>query len=698
MSASVLLGQPTGATAKKIPRVRRLDIEGLRAVAVLSVLAYHAKVPGFTGGFVGVDVFFVISGFLITSLLVAEVQGSGRLDFGRFYARRAVRILPPAGLVLALTATVMPLVFTPLRVVSASWDVLSAALYVVNWRFIAQQTNYLHAGSDPSPVLHFWSLAVEEQFYLVWPLVVLAAGFVAIRSGRSRAPYLILFSAVAAVSFAFGVRWTYRVNAVAYMSSFSRAWEFALGGIVALIATATKRRVATGVGLVGWAGLGAIVLACVRFSDATMFPGYAALVPVLGACAVIWAGSAVGSSPAAWAPGPLLSRAVPTWIGRLSYSWYLWHWPVLILAQAAIGPLSWPNLAAITLISAVPAWLSLKLFEQPLRASRVISARAGNGISIGLTATLVACVCALLVGSSTLTALREQAARAKTVAAGTTLSVGANSGPVTPSPLDAKRDTSHVAPGCFLDNAPTAPPRCLLNEFGALTDKPIDSQRVVLFGDSHADEWLPTAQAVAKATGWSIEYFAKAGCPLADVMVKNAQTGNNYVECATWKRNVFNRLASEPAPRLILIGSLNTWGYNVSGESDAAGWTRTMRSFAAIDAPVVYLRDNPTPGTSDDVPQCISAALNDWSKCSFPRAAPPDPLMQGTPPSHGLAARVDLFDVLCPPSLPRCPAVLNGVLLYRDISHVTNVAMNLLAPLALRQLEDDGLVPSGGKT
>src|SRR5215207_8385412 len=294
----------------------RADVEGLRAAAVVAVVAYHAGLGGVGGGFVGVDVFYVLSGFLITGLLWEELDGTGRLRLGAFYARRARRLLPAAALVLVVTLVASAVWLSPLQVPVVARDAAAAALYVANYRFAAQRTDYL-ADASPSPLQHYWSLGVEEQFYLLWPLLLLVV-FLAARRGRR--------SATRAAGAAVSQPW-------AFFSLPTRAWELAAGGLVALAASRLARLPGLAAATLGWLGLEAILWSITRFGPSTPFPGAAALFPVAGTAAVLAAGCAAPRL------GPdLVLRRWPLQLGgRLSYAWYLWHWPLLVLAPAVVG-------------------------------------------------------------------------------------------------------------------------------------------------------------------------------------------------------------------------------------------------------------------------------------------------------------------------------------------------------------------------
>ena len=388
-------------------RTFRPDIEGLRAIAVGTVLIYHAGLPFFHGGFIGVDVFFVISGFLITGLLVAEIERTGRLSIAGFYARRIKRLLPATMVVLLTTVALSWMFLSPLRRLSTSGDVAASALYVINWRLAGQAVDYLAQGEDPSPVQHFWSLAVEEQFYVLWPLLLIVAAMVVRRRGWGlRSTLLGFIVALSVPSFIYSLHLTHSQPGAAYFSSLTRAWELGVGAALAIVAPWLFRLPSTFSRILGWGGVAAILWAAITFTDATPFPGRAALWPVLGAAAVIAAGVTAGKN----GPVRLLGRPAMLHVGRISYSWYLWHWPLLVIAAAIWGHLTaWQGVLVLA-VSYVPTRLTTRFVEDPFRRSKVLvefPKRAFALAAITMSSVLVA---AFLLHASVPTAPKLAAA------------------------------------------------------------------------------------------------------------------------------------------------------------------------------------------------------------------------------------------------------------------------------------------------
>ncbi|MEV8633585.1 acyltransferase family protein [Streptosporangium sp. NPDC051023] len=679
----------------------RPDIEGLRAVAVLAVLAFHATVPGMAGGFVGVDVFFVISGFLITGLLLRDVSATGRFSLAEFYARRARRILPAAGVVLLATTAGAWLLLPPLRGGDVAGDVVTAALYIANWRFVAGQTDYLAAERDPSPLLHYWSLAVEEQFYLLWAPLLLVLVLLARRLGRSPFPAIaVAVVTLTGVSFALSLWWTGVSAPLAYLSSPSRAWQFGVGALAALLMPYSARpdggegrqdagdarggperrlrftfRVAGGA--LGLAGAAAIAWSIAGIGPATPYPGTAALVPTLGTAAVILFRSPV-SAAFSWAP----VRA----IGRLSFSWYLWHWPVLVLTEAALGTQPWPVRLALILASALPAFLTLRLVERPLRLSEVVSALPRRGLALGTSAMAVPVAAALLLNGGVVQGATATRVTVAGTVAGTVDASGPAGAPGTalhPTPAEARTDFPKSA-GCEIALTATTSPPCL---FG----NPASKDRIVLIGDSHAGQWFAVAERIAVRRGWALEVLTKPGCPLPRLTVVDPRLGREYRECNAWRDYALKRLAGESPPRMILVASLNAYASDTAALTRA--WDATLTPLSRLGASLVYLRDTPLPGK--DVPACLSG--RPVKDCAFPRrdGLRPDPLAQQIVAGERPGVRLlDMVPLLCPDSGDTCPAALDGIVLYRDDAHITDTLAARLAPRIEQDLEDLDLIPT----
>jgi peptidoglycan/LPS O-acetylase OafA/YrhL len=349
-------------------------------VAVATVVLYHAAIPGFGGGYIGVDVFFVISGFVITKLLLRQVDLHGRPSFGGFYARRARRILPAAALVavVAVLATYKWLGF--IRGDEVADDARWVAVFLGNVHFAAIGTNYFQSELPPSPLQNYWSLAVEEQFYLVYPAAILLI-MLAWRAWSLRRKLMLFTGTVVILSLVWCIHATAADGASAYFSVWTRAWELALGGFVAS-GEELWTRIKPGIAwLVSWAGLAAILFAAIAFSAATAYPGWPAIIPVVGAAFVILG----GTTYTRFGSGAVLKWRLPGLIGRLSYSLYLWHWPVLIIAaQAASKPLALKQRLFWVAVAIFASTVTYFAIENPVRHSKWLSRSWIRSVALGV--------------------------------------------------------------------------------------------------------------------------------------------------------------------------------------------------------------------------------------------------------------------------------------------------------------------------
>ena len=474
------------------------------------MLAYHAGIPRITGGFIGVDVFFVISGFLITGLLLLEIETDGSINFIAFYARRARRLLPAALIVILVTLVLSAVILPSVIFSGVGGDAAASALYVSNYRFALAATDYFSLGVQ-SPLLHYWSLGVEEQFYLFWPVLILFGWRLL---GRARLPWLIL--AVTIVSFVLSVVITGIQAPWAFYSLPTRAWQLGLGALIALgWLTLPKSWPVLTATLAGLGGLALILAATFLIKTSTPYPGWAALAPAAGAALVVASGERRGSIAAR-----LLSIAPARWIGRISYSLYLWHWPLLILIPAALGRGDPITKVVLAIASIGVAHLSTRFIEQPFRSaswSRLTPARV-----LGLAGGGSVFVAGLAVVAMLFTL---GAPPPPTVVTGDLTGKGAK--PTLPAPILSGPLPSDIQPplnSAYLDLPALYAARCSL---AALDVQPVNciygvpsaSTTVVVYGDSHAAQWMPAIDAIGKVRLWRIVLLIKTGCPAVNLTV-----------------------------------------------------------------------------------------------------------------------------------------------------------------------------------
>ena len=708
----------------------RPDIEGLRAVAVVAVVLFHADMPGVAGGFVGVDVFFVISGFLITGLLWREVSTTGRVRLRRFYGARARRLLPASATVGVITMIGAVVLIPPLQARSVIYDGIASALYVSNFWFIQQQVDYF-AGHLSSPFQHYWSLSVEEQFYLVWPPLMIGTAWLIRRARRrnkahahsSQHAYFVVLALVAAVSFALSLAVTYVLPAAAFFSLPTRAWQLAAGGLVALTAAQWRRLPPQAATIAGWAGLGVILWACTRLSAATLYPGIAALLPVSGAALVIGAGCAAPSQGC----GRVLALSPMRAIGRVSYSWYLWHWPVLLLASSPGHPLGLVGRLAAALVSGGLAVLTLRFIENPLRFAAPIRRSPLRSLALGAAATAVA-VC---VGVALLVSLPTPVGRVATAAA----PAPALTFTATPAPAGSDIDAydaavqqafaqvqAAVAASADLQAVPSNlnPPLadaaaefrgvflngCLRNLFEVgqpecATGDTASTTTVALVGDSQATMWHPAFQQVAAQRHWRLETLGKGGCPPMNLRITDPlRRLVSTMLCERWRVQVIDRLRAEH-PRLVVVSMWRGYGvgrgYMPGFRSYDQAWldslTRLVQDLRGTGAKVLVL--GPVPDPRSNVPICLSGNLNDVTACSPPRSTAvnqPGIAAESAATRAGGGQYADLTELFC--TADRCPVIVGNTLVYFDNVHLTREYSRLLAP-AMGALADRALDPAG---
>ncbi|WP_050777817.1 acyltransferase family protein [Micromonospora sp. ATCC 39149] len=679
----------------------RGDIEGLRALAVVMVLVGHAGRDLAPGGFAGVDVFFVISGFLITGLLVAELERTGRIGLTGFYARRAKRLLPAAAVVLVASLLLTWLLLPRTRWADTAWDVVASAAYGLNWRLAVQSTDYWAADAAPSIVQHFWSLGVEEQFYLVWPLLLLGLAVLGGRRRLRRGALMIGFALVALPSFAWSVHESQTNPGPAYFVTTTRLWELALGGAVAIAGTRGLRLPRALAAALAWAGLAMVAASTFLVDPDRAFPGYQALLPTVGTAAVIAGAQAAGRAGPASVLGWRPIRAV----GAVSYSLYLWHWPLLVATEARFGELSAPAGLGVVALSAVPAVLTYRFVENPIRMSQALRREPGAALRVGALCTGAAVAAGLLFQ---LTVWPPRQAPPSPVALppidGTApVATTTPSGPpgaavlakkplgdragaavdrvssITPDPSVAKKDgPEQWVPACGAGQRGDQAFPCKYGD-------PYGTTTVALAGDSHANQWLPALKLIAEAEGWRLLTYTRSACPF--IAIEVAWRERPEPGCRDWNRVVQQQLIEVDKPDLLLVSNTFYRPFGVAqDDTDAAnrgmaeGLRATWQAVTAAGTTVAVLRDSPY--LERNAPECVAANRRKLTRCATDRESA---LSAGGGVAQESAAAgqrdihlIDLNDAICPTD--PCAAVIGGVLIYRDTSHLTATYTSSLAP------------------
>ncbi len=652
----------------------RPEIQGLRAVAVILVVIYHAHL--LDGGFVGVDVFLVISGFLISAQLYgARADRPGRA-LADFYHRRIRRILPASLLVLLLTVVAGWWVLNPLDWTELSRDAGAASLFGLNIRLAGNAVDYLRSDLPPSALQHYWSLAVEEQFYFVWPLIALGARRI---SERLLRPVLL-----ALIVLSLGLMLFADLDEpTRFYSLPTRAWQLLIGAFGAHLIFSSSPIVkprGPWFGVAGMIAIGACVL--VAGSDATRWPGVTTIVLTLATLIVLlMPGDIVGTILAL---GPL------TWIGDRSYSWYLLHFPPMMFLEVSIEDVSPWLLVGSGVLTLVLAHGLYEWFETPLRHVQIGRWRT---IAVGLVGVAVSGSGFIMAGDHLVSLEGSDVAVAigdgwldpsELDAAALTATLPSG---LRPALLDARDDQPEVYnTGCHagLDVEIVEP--CVLRDGGRVA--------IALIGDSHAAHWVPALQWIAADQDWTFVSMTKSSCTPADVETYNEILERKYSECSAWRRSAVDALTDLDVDLIIVGGS----GLYLDAPEDRAitpdefqaGLSRTLRTLDQV-APVLYLEDTPYP--VEDVPACLSDRPDDVVSCatSVDAAATPFRLIERNASAAANVSMVSTNDMLC--GVVACPVIVGDVLMYRDASHLTTVASEALAEPLLARLRIAGLPP-----
>ncbi|MBV8786781.1 MAG: acyltransferase [Mycobacterium sp.] len=726
MSQTESIAPVTGGQDSQPSRsIFRRDIEGLRAVAFLAVVLFHAGLPGVGGGFIGVDVFFVISGFLITGMLFREVSSAGTVRLGRFYGARARRLLPASATVGIVTAIASAILLPTLQAKDVIVDGIASALYVSNYWFVMHGVDYQLAYSPPSPFQHYWSLGVEEQFYFLWPAVIIGTAWLLRRRPRragspaaspTERPYVVVLALVGAASFAASLIATPWVPSVAFFSLPTRAWELAVGGLVALTATQWRRLPVWAAVITGWAGLAVVLLGCTALNVTTPYPGIAALLPVIGTALVIGAGCRAPSLGC----GSLLAVRPMRAIGRVSYAWYLWHWPVLLLAPPLLGhPLGLAGRLATAAVSCAFAALTLRFIENPLRfAAPVRRSSLGSLVLGGVSTALAVCVGAGLLVSIPAPVGRGAPVSALTVtvaplpgddsldrydaevqsafgqvqaAVAASADLGAVPSNVNPSiaAAAAERPLAYFK-GCMRNFLDADQPECVAGDTASKT-------RVALVGDSTAAMWIPGFWQLADQQHWRLETLTKGGCPMLDLPIINPFLRREFAECDRWRDLVLARLRSEH-PSLIVLSLWRKYGARYDFPSGVTsydpawlgGLTRLVQQLGGTGAKVLVL--GPAPDPHEEVPTCLSGHLDDATACAQPTLTAMNELgmaAEAAATKSGGGQYADLTELFC--TTKRCPVIVGNTIVFHDANHLTFEYARLLAPV-MGALADRALV------
>ena len=607
------------------------QIQALRAFAAILVVIYHAGIT--SGGYIGVDIFYVISGYLITGLLLRELDKTGTLGLRAFYLRRVKRLLPTSFFVLFITAITAWYLYPSSMRADLGKDIAAAGIYISNYLFAFWQMDYQNLSAIPPVVIHYWSLAVEEQFYLFWPFIILALYK---KGGRRRVGQGVV--AISIASFLFSLYQTSVEPIWAFYSLPTRAWELGVGALLLYI----PARIKFSQNYL-WIALALFIYGTFIFRDSTPFPGTAALVPVFATAISL---AAVHSWP------KILNRVgthrVIQWLGEISYPLYLWHWPLLVIPAVYLGRgLHIYEKLICVLATLIFADLTHRFIEEPLRHAQLPAKTVIRG---GVIATAISLSMGLAINSSHSDVV--------TLADGSKYSLA-----------EIMKKPLVYDDGCHVNNGETSSPDCTYGLRGA-------KRKIVLFGDSHAAQWFPTLEKLAEEKGFELISLTKSACP--GPAVTKVDTGEyKNKDCFAWREYAFNRI-KKINPDAVLVSGFQHFEVPSQYSSRESWWregeVKTYKSLQGSSQHIIYISDTPHPNR--DIPSCIAAGNLD--RCNGSERSTPifSPGYQKINPTSWLCDR-------------NCPGVIDGLVTYRDSSHLSVAMARALSPqleTALTQL------------
>jgi peptidoglycan/LPS O-acetylase OafA/YrhL len=677
----------------------RPDVQGLRALAVSMVVIYHLYPSLLPGGFAGVDVFFVISGFLITGHLLREYRKTGTVSLVGFWGRRARRLLPAAMVVLAATWVASLLILPSTQLPQTAAQVRASALYFQNWQLASDAVDYLKSTAAATPVQHFWSLSVEEQFYLAWPLLFLVAvaggarqvrrGAASGNPGKSGKVILACLAVAITVGSLGYSAWETSANpAAAYFVTSTRIWELGAGGLLALLPAGAARVLGRQEWL-GWAGLATAVTSAFVLHASAAFPGVIALLPVGGTVLAI----ACGAAQARYGPARLTSLPPLVFLGGISYSLYLWHWPLIVLWTSywghRVNAITGPLLAADAILL---SWLTKMLIEDRVRQARLLAGHSWRSVSVALAAVVpVALVTGFLVAHPTWNGRLGPGYPGAAVLADTALGDALNpAGPVLP-PIDTPTPTLRPAywqEGCLADQRAVTPRPCF---FG---DTAHPRLTVALVGDSIAGNWFPALNAIAEDQHWRLVTELHGNCAWTSTMLFYGPTAGPYTQCHQWGAAVLHDLTTTIRPDVVITSGraltepvdhprVDAQARAEVGAGMAAYWGDLIRRGIAV----IAIRE--TPELRLDPPTCLAKNTGDEVACGVPVAS----AIVADPPSWyaaralgGQVPVVNMDSLICGPQ--DCDPVVGNVLVYFDSHHLTSTYGQTMAPFVRQRLLD----------
>ncbi len=691
----------------------RPDIEALRAIAITVVVIDHSKLA-LRGGFIGVDIFFVISGFLITKHLHDEVLKNGSISLKSFYARRILRIFPASMIVLMLTLLGSFLFLSPLQLINYCWDVILAAFSGINYRLAISGTDYFQSTTTPSPFQHFWSLALEEQFYFIWPVLILILANIFIKNRnqptiitatiidplvelkiKTENKKLELIKSQEFAKFRYGTNvllmiiiavslfLSYKVSAEsqmwAYFSLHTRAWQLAIGALIAFnlpLLTKIPNKISS---VLSWVGFGGIVAALILITEKTVYPGLWALLPTLATALIVVA----GTNKTKFSFESFFDWRITRWIGKVSYSLYLIHWPVMVFVFYQLGEnIKVTDRIATIMISLILATLSLFLIENPVRFNRELKNNFKLTYQLGLVLIMVVAGSgyAIELAKVRINSNQKVASAAANKSESDVFGKLQEAINIKELPTKLAKPLEQVAKetgsDCIAVETIATPAEGMKCRLGDKNSK----QTIVLIGDSHANQWTKALDSIAQKNNYQLIPFTKSGCSMTNIKHFNPLLKRDYTECYSYRNAVMTEIA-RIKPDIVITTEL------VYQNSTPEIYSEFISKLKTSSNQVVRLTDTPRP--TQNIPECLAKNSKDIQKCNFSigndgNKENPKSKEENKIASNIGAKIVYTNNLFCKGGL--CPPVIDNMAVYNDDSHISETYASYLSDIMNKKI------------
>jgi peptidoglycan/LPS O-acetylase OafA/YrhL len=677
------------SAANATPTIRKFrpDIEGLRAIAVLCVVIAHSGI-GLHSGFIGVDIFFVISGFLITRHIFLEAIKTNTISLAQFYARRILRILPASMFVLLCTLLASFIWLSPLQFLNYATDALWATFSAFNYRLAIDGTDYFNTTTIPTPFQHYWSLCVEEQFYFIWPLIMLVLA----KLFSKKSYFGNIVSAVLLVIIAVSLYLSYTITISsqpwAYFGLHTRAWQMAIGALLAVNIQKFANLPSRFASVLSWIGFGGLMYALATFTETTPYPSLWAVIPTLSTTLVVATG--VNLNKASFES--VFGGSIFQYIGKISYSWYLVHWPIMVIFLLAGERNNFVDQIASIVISFFVAVVHYYIIENPIRHNVAIKSKLKNTYILGLCLLLIAgSISGGLVYLKTKnleskTNSQNSSEQQKAIIPDKTIDTEANLFKKIEEATKLKELPQNLENPLETIEKDKVNGCISLKEEVEINEKSIClkgdntfTKTIAIIGDSHAHQWLDSIFKIAEKNKYKVATYTKSACPILDIKSIDGTLKRDYTECYSWREEVLKRMAKLKPDIIIHTGIIYK-------ESSPEKYREMIQKFQSITKNVIQIVDNPQPQAN--LSECLVKNTNDITKCNFDTKKGLNGKTQRDAEIQvakelGIQI-VDTLPWFCDKDI--CPAIIDNIAVYRDNSHITNTYAKYLTNVLEQRL------------